>query len=232
MPSNPHGFLPNFTLIYSGVLLSLGLRLFSDKLPVLFNTGNIIDLVYLIEPSLILACITLMYFVDDIIENTMFISSYSYNGTMRFYLDISICSIYYICVLMAIEHCKYYLLSFAALSLFVTIWCVFCKYRGTGPTRYLNFNRFSHTWCSIITILFFSWLLFNYDDSDTIIKFSLYYSIFWIIFYSSARVIVLRKFKREKYEGTEFLEAGLIMRIFIYIFDLTIPYNSQGSQKQ
>lgn len=233
MATDHHGLLPNFTLIYSGVLLSLGLRLFSDKLVVLFNSKNVIDAWQHIDLPLILSFITIIYFLDDIIENTMFISSYPYRGTMRFYIDISICSVFYLCILIALEQPKYYFVSFIIMTLFSAIWSILCKKRGTGPIRYLDFNRYAYTWGSIIAIALYGWLLYNYNgqnsDQSIIIKSTLYFLLFWITLYNIARVIVIRK---QKCEGAEFLEAGLIMRLFIYAFDLTIPANWQEGDKK
>jgi hypothetical protein len=223
MAPNPHGLLPSFTLIYSGVLLSLGLRLLTDKLILLLNVKNISDVIYSIEPSLLLAFITLVCFLDDIIENTLFISSYPYKGTIRFYFDISIASTFYLCILLAVDKTNFYLLSFALMSLFTAIWSILCQKRGTGPKRYLKFNRFAYTYGSIFSIALYIWLFINYNEKDIILKSSLYFLIFWIILYNSARVIVLRI---RKCEGAEFLEAGLIMRLFIYVSNIIIPEKS------
>lgn len=223
MTTNPHRLLPKFTLIFSGVLLSLSLRLITDELILLFKVENITEIFNYIEPSLVLAFVTLVYFLDDIIENTLFLSSYPYKGTMRFYLDTSICSAFYLCILIACDKSTYYLFSFALMTAFTAIWSIMCIKRGTGPTRYLYLNFYLHMWGSLFAIGLFIWLLINHNNPDTILKASLYFLIFWLLLYNLARVIALRI---RKCEGAEFLEAGLIMRLFIYA-SMLIPLKSE-----
>jgi hypothetical protein len=221
-------FLNNFILVYCGVLLSLSLRLLTDDLMSTLRGVDIISQIIIkIQWGFWLGLITSLYYLEDVIENIVFISKYPYRSPVRFYVDIFIFGIFYFCILLAVNNSIYYLILLPFIFVLNLVWSKSCIRRKAGPEEYHKFSKTAYSWgivyCCVGILL---WYIFYDYPQDILLKYYTYFVGAWIIFYHIARTIVIRRIKtKEQNDSLYFLEAGIITIIFLKISYYLFPSN-------
>lgn len=124
-------------------------------------------------------------------------------------------SSFYLCISMAINGSRYYLVGLFLILVLTIIWSKYCVCKERGQIAYHDLNKVANVWGLLFIIV--TYFLLRYyvpNDSDKMVWYCIFI-IIWIFIYNFARVIKIERTLCPLHDTA--VDSGLFIKICFFL---------------